>query len=343
MAGAGPPRLFRVLNERGGSTQAIMLGASQWRKRICPVLTQFVRAGKYGGAGVKITASDALRPPFRRMAFERCHHACLQAFRCLWAGTDAWLLIHIEVEGRLPGRKALRIFAWRMYEYRHRIQGRIMAQHDLELPPPIYSLGVLLENRGVGDHLRYVEEHLGQGVIFTFPVVELESWRDRWDALESLAPSNPFAVLMMAQLRANQFPDKRARLGPKFDLVRGLQRYGYDPDVARQIHHLVDWMIKLPADLEPDYVRAVTALKEEKAMTYVTSIERVVRKQAFAEGQAEGHTEGQVDALLSLIQHRFGTVNEVTMQQIRAADSVHLATWLLNTLDADTLEDVFRD
>ena len=48
----------------------------------------------------------------------------------LRTGTDAWLLIHIEIEGRLRGRKALRIFAWRMIEYRHRIQGRIMAQHD---------------------------------------------------------------------------------------------------------------------------------------------------------------------------------------------------------------------
>src|SRR5690606_31367834 len=87
--------------------------------------------------------------------------AVIDAFKA-----DAWLLILIEVEGRLSGRKALRRFSWRMYEYRHRIQVRIMQQRDLDLPPLIYSLGVLLENRGVGERLTYTEEHLGQGVIF---------------------------------------------------------------------------------------------------------------------------------------------------------------------------------
>jgi len=253
----------------------------------------------------------------------------------LRSGANAWLLIHIEVEGRLRGRKALRIFGWRMYEYRHRIQARAMRQQDLELPPPIYSLGVLLENRGVGDHLVYTDEHLGQGARFTFPVVELESWRDRWDELESLALINPFTVLIMAQLRANGHPDKRTRLGPKLDLVRGLRRYGYAPDVARQIYRLIDWMIALPVELESDYVQAVTALAEESKMAYMTTVERVVRRQS--------RTEGEANLLLRQIQRRFGPVDEATTQRIRSADSAHLETWSLNFVDAATLDDVFRD
>lgn len=257
----------------------------------------------------------------------------------LRSGADALLLVHVEVEGRLPGRKALRRFAWRMYEYRHRIQARIMQQRDRNLPPTIYSLGVLLENRGVGDRLTYTEEHLGQGVTFTFPVVELEGWRDRWDELESLALSNPFAVLIMAQLHANRHPDKRTRLTPKFELVRGLRRYGYKSDVAAQIHHLVDWMIALPADLEPEYVRAVTALTKESNMAYVTSIERVVRQEALAEGRAEG----QADLLLRQIERRFGPVADPVKQRICTAQTQELSVWSLNILDAEVLEDVFRD
>ena len=261
----------------------------------------------------------------------------------LRTGADAWLLVHIEVEGRLSGRKALRRFAWRMYEYRHRIQARFMQQRNLELPPRVYSLGVLLENRGVGDRLRYTEEHLGQGVTFSFPVVELEGWRDRWNELESRAYTNPFAVLIMAQLRANQYPDKRTRLGPKFDLVRGLRRYGYDLDVARQVHRLVDWMITLPADLEENYAQAVTDLNKEHTMAYVTSIERVMKRWALAEGEAIGLTKGQANTLLRQVQRRFGPVDEAVTQRIQSADSAHLETWSLNILDADTLDDVFRD
>ena len=58
----------------------------------------------------------------------------------LLAGTDAWLLIHVEVERRLRGRQALRLFSWRMYEYRHRIQVRIMRQRQLDLPPTVYAV-----------------------------------------------------------------------------------------------------------------------------------------------------------------------------------------------------------
>ncbi|MFC4296716.1 DUF4351 domain-containing protein [Castellaniella hirudinis] len=146
-----------------------------------------------------------------------------------------------------------------------------------------------------------------------------------------MAPSNPFAVLIMAQLQANHHPDKRTRLRPKFELVRGLRRYGYGPNVAVQIHRLIDWMIALPTDLEPEYMQAVRALTEENKMAYVTSLERVVRD------------ETQANTLLRQIERRFGPVDEATTQRVRSARCPALETWLLNILDAETLEDVFRD
>ena len=265
----------------------------------------------------------------------------------LLAGTNAWLLIHVEVERRLRGRQALRLFSWRMYEYRHRIQVRIMRQRQLDLPPTVYSLGILLESRGIGDHLIHTDEHRGQGVRFTFPVVELESWRDRWGELEALAPGNPFAVVIMAQLQANRYRDKRMRLGPKFELVRALRRYGYAPDVAGQVYRLIEWMIALPKDLEPEYLRAVDALSEENKMTYVTLLEREYTKrgrlEGLAEGRVEGRTEGQADLLLRLVQRRFGRVDAKTTQRIQAARLEDLETWSLNFVDATTLDDVFRD
>ncbi len=254
-------------------------------------------------------------------------------------GADAWLLIHVEVERRLRGRQALRLFAWRMHEYRYRIQARIMRQRGLVLPPPVYSLGILLDSSNVGDHLVHTDEHRGQGVRFTFPVVELEAWRERWGELESLAPGNPFAVVVMAQLQANRYRDKRTRLGPKFELVRALRRYGYTPETASQVYRLIEWMIALPKDLEPDYQRAITALSEESRMTYVTLIER----EGIKRGRIEGRAEGQADLLLNMIRRRFGAVDAETTQRIRTARSSDLETWSLNFVDAATLDDVFRD
>jgi hypothetical protein len=210
------------------------------------------------------------------------------------------------------------------------------------LPPAVYSLGILLDNRGVDGHLTHTDEHRGQGVRFTFPVVELEGWRDRWDELESLALGNPSAVVIMAQLQANRYRDKRTRLGPKFELVRALRRYGYEPEVAGQVYRLIEWMIALPEDLEPDYQRAITALSEESRMTYVTLIEREGIKRGRLEGIAEGRVEGQADLLLRQIQRRFSAVDAETTQRIQTARSKDLETRSLNILDATVLEDVFR-
>lgn len=245
----------------------------------------------------------------------------------------------MEVERRLDGKKALKAFTWRMYDYRFRIQTRLMQQHRLDFPPRIYSLGILLESHGVGTEVWYIDEYQGQGVRFRFPVVELETWRNRWDELESLAPANPFAVVIMAQLQANRYRDKRRRLGPKLQLVRRLRHYGYEPMVAMQVYRLVEWVIKLPEDLEPEYLQAVEVLSKENEMTYVTIIERA----SHAKGRVEGNVEGQAKLLLRQIQHRFGSQPDAITQRILTATAAQLETWSLNFVDATELEDVFRE
>jgi len=70
-------------------------------------------------------------------------------------------------------------------------------------------------------------------------------------------------------------------------------------------------------------------------MTYVTIAERVFTQRGVAKGEA--------NLLLRLIRRRFGTVDDTVTQRIQSADSTHLETWSLNILDADTLDDVFRD
>ncbi|GAA0504247.1 DUF4351 domain-containing protein [Pigmentiphaga daeguensis] len=268
----------------------------------------------------------------------------------LSSGADAWLLIHVEVERRAPGVKARRVFAWRMAEYRHRIQVSEMRRHGAELPPPLYSLGMLLEGRGVGDRLVHTDEYLGQGVHFTFPVVELEGWRDRWEVLETLAPTNPFAVIIMAQLQANRHRDKRTRLGPKLALVRKLRLYGYDRVLAGRIYRLIDWLIALPEDMEPEFLQAVANLSEEKKMAFVSTAEKWgIKKgmqqgleQGLQAGRSEGRVEGQADLLLRQIQRRFGPVDTSIVQRIRTAKAAELETWALNVLDAPGLDEVFR-
>lgn len=269
-------------------------------------------------------------------------------------GGDALLLIHVEVQGRLSGPVALRDFSGRMMEYQMLIRMSFRHRHGgTGHRPRVYSLGILINQpcrqagRPVNTHLEYQDDFLGQTLRFTFPVVELAQWRDRWDELDRLASSNPFAVIIMAQLRANQYRDKSGRLAPLIDLVRRLYGYGHDRDQVARLLRLVEWMISLPPGLETDYLQAVQRLEQERKMSYVTIAERYgIKKgmeQGLAKGRVEGRVEGQADLLLRQILRKFETVPDEVVQRIQSAADAQLETWALNILDADTLDDVFRD
>ena len=246
-------------------------------------------------------------------------------------GGLARLLIHVEVQGGPIGPKARILFARRMYRYRYRLEDR----YGSSPAQPIYSLGILTASRGGPSHLIHSNEFLGQGVRFTFPVVHMAQWLKHWDTLESLAPVNPFAVIVMAQLTALRFRRKAARLDSKVGLMRRLAGYGYARDDIDALVRLVDWMIALPEALELDYMRALEALEQEHTMTYLTTPERVYLRR--------GRAEGQADLLLQQLARRFGAIPDATTARIRSATAAQLETWALNFVDAETLDEVFSD
>ncbi len=263
----------------------------------------------------------------------------------LLSGDRALLLVHVEVQGRLAGPRALRVFGWRMLEYKMLICQRERRKRKSSLPPQVYSLGILVDQpvRRDGQRpaatLTYQERFLDQQTLFTFPIVELEVWRARWDELDHLAPTNPFAVLIMAQLQASGHPDKATRLAPLLRLTRRLYGYGYTREQIGQLLRLVEWVIGLPPELEAEYHLAARQLEQEHKMSYVTIAERY----GMAKGEEKGLQKGQASLLLGQIQRRFGPLSDGTVQRIRTAKAAQLETWSLNFVDAAELDDVFRE
>ncbi|CDM22484.1 hypothetical protein BN940_18321 [Castellaniella defragrans 65Phen] len=117
-----------------------------------------------------------------------------------------------------------------------------------------------------------------------------------------------------------------------------LYGYGYGHEQIQPLLRLIEWMLRLPKDLEPVYLAAVERLERERKMSYVMIAER----RGIAKGLERGQVKGQADLLLRLLQRRFGAVGADVVQRIRAAGMEELETWSLNILDAATLEDVFR-
>ncbi len=255
-------------------------------------------------------------------------------------GADAWILVHVEVQGGGMGARALSRIAQRMYRYRTRIEHRhegLNARAE-RAPPALFSLAILVASRSGPERLEYRREFLGQGVYFSFHAVHLSQWLSRWSELESLARTNPFAVVIMAQLQALRYRTGAQRLEPTVSLVRLLYGYGYDREHIQPLLRLIEWMLRLPAQQEPAYLAAVERLEQERKMSYVMIAER----RGIAKGLEQGQVKGQADLLLRLIERRFGRVDAETTQRIRAAGAPELEAWSLNILDAPTLDEIFR-
>lgn len=230
------------------------------------------------------------------------------------------------------------------------------ATHDVEL----FSLCILTAATSGPPALTYIQGHFGHGVQFSCPVVYLSEWLEKWGELELQAKTNPFAVVIMAQLLAQRTHGKDTeRFASKTRIVELLYRYKYSRADVLQLLRLIDWMMTLPAHLEPLFDQAVEAIEQENKMAFITSFERLGEqrgrekgiaigmekglKTGLLKGKLEGRLEGEATLLQRLLTRKFGILPDAIGQRIRNATPAQLETWSLNILEATSLDDVFRD
>lgn len=251
--------------------------------------------------------------------------------------TYFWIVVHVEIQGGRVTVRSLRLFSERMYQYNYRILDHYGQTLVLPGQPPktvgLISLGVLTAGKSTATDLVYQRDVLGLcHTQFRFPVVYLANWLGRWDELKQLAATNPFAVLVMAQLQAQKAgKDEREKLVSKTQIMRLLYAYHYsDKDIA-QLFRLVDWMLATPPELDAELTQAMITIEQERKMTYVTSIERYILR------------KGEASVLERLLTQKFGPLSAKLQDRLKSATQAQLETWSLNILDAKTLDDVFTD
>ncbi|NYE26023.1 hypothetical protein [Pigmentiphaga litoralis] len=254
------------------------------------------------------------------------------------------VLIHIEIQGRADAR-----FPARMYRYNALLK-------DTRGGPVVDSLAVLTGHDAGPEWMRYRDEGLACITEFTFPVVALGHWRTRLPDLVALAATNPFAVIVMAQLQALHDHDAEHRLDGKIRLLRLLYRSGYARDDIRALIRLIDWMITLPPVLEDRFQQAGLAIEEEMKMPFVTTFERLGEARGLAKGLEQGRELGlelgrelerdairrnQAAILHRLLTRRFGALPPGFNARLSTAPLDTLNRWLDNAIDAPALDAVF--
>ncbi len=193
-------------------------------------------------------------------------------------GDEVWVLVHIEVQSQVD-----QDFAERMYIYNY----RLFDQHHRR----VASFAVLGDENRRWRPTHYKRELWGCWTEFGFPVAKLLEYGDRWEELA--ASPNPFAVVVMAHLKAKEtHGDTENRLAWKVNLVRLLYERGYTRDEIRQLYRFVDWLLRLPKEATQLFLEKVQSYEEGKDMTYITSIERLGIEKGIQIGWKDGVQEG---------------------------------------------------
>jgi len=126
------------------------------------------------------------------------------------------------------------------------------------------------------DAFRY--EIWGCKVSMEFPVVKLLDYRERWNELEK--SENPFAIVVMAHLKTQEThrnPENRKLW--KINLTRMLYERGYKQRDIKNLFRFIDWLMRLPEELENEFWQEIRQYEEVKRMPYITSVERrAIRK-----------------------------------------------------------------
>jgi hypothetical protein len=205
-------------------------------------------------------------------------------------GTERWVLIHVEVQGRREEG-----FARRVFVYNYRIFDRYNAE--------VVSLVVLADDDP--DWLPH-GFHYGRWGAETgnrFEPAKLLAYAGREAELE--ADTNPFARVVLAHLKARETrQDPAGRHGWKLRLVRGLYEGGFSPEDVRELFRLIDWMMELPPALAGLFEQEMARLEEERRMPYVTSIERL------------GMWKVQLDSIEDLLRDKFGEAGLALLPEI---------------------------
>ena len=173
----------------------------------------------------------------------------------------------------------------------------------------------------------YTRERWGCALNFRFPTCKLLDLNARWAELED--DPNPFALVVMAHLKAQESKDGATRKGWKMRLVRLLYERGSGREDILELFRVLDWLLQLPEGLEQEFKRELIAFEEQANMPDITSIERL------------GRQEGQANMLLSLLAVKFGPLGEAERQRVLDADAQTLLQWSTRLLSARTLEEVF--
>jgi hypothetical protein len=195
------------------------------------------------------------------------------------------VFIHMEVQGtREPD------FPLRMFIYYYRIFDKYR-----EKGAEIISLAVLTDEDENYRPDQYYFNRWGFELRMKLPVIKIIDYKNKKELQKKLEiTSNPMAMVVKAQLKSLEAKkrNENEKYSIKWELIKQFYKNGYDKEAIRSLFHFIDLVIRLPDYLEKKLSEEIIRIEEEYKMPYVTSWERIAKKEGKKEGIQEGIQKG---------------------------------------------------
>ena len=256
------------------------------------------------------------------------------------AGGEVWVLIHIEIQNAFEAA-----FSERLFVYNYRIFDKYAH--------PVSTMVILTDDNPAWRPDHYGYDLFGFKIDVHFPMVKLVDYAAQIEAL--LGNPNPFALVTAAHLLTRETKGKhQQRYSAKLRLAKLLYERNWDKQRVIDLFSVIDWMMQVPEHLEKQLLTEIGQFERNRAMPYVTSVERIGIEKGKLEGKLEGILEGELRGKLEgkqeeaanlfqrLMTRRFGAIQPEIIKRVAAAPCDQIEHWMDNIFDATSIDDVFN-
>ncbi len=142
----------------------------------------------------------------------------------------------------------------------------------------------------------------------------------------------------MAHIKAKETrQDNEVRKRWKLYLTKRLYEKGYKKEDIIKLFRFIDWVMKLPKELEDSFWDRVTEYEEDKKMPYITSVER----RGIEKGKKEGATGGLLKGIETSLEIKFGAEGLEIFPEISQIQDVDVLEAILTGIKTkNTLEEL---
>lgn len=198
------------------------------------------------------------------------------------------IFIHIEVEGTPRAG-----FMERMYIYNYRSYDKNKKDG---VNTEVISLAILTDEDVNHRPDEYRVSRWGYDLRMKIPIVKTIDYKvDETKRNQLETSTNPMRMIVKAQLKSQETKKGGIdhKYNAKWELIRECYRQGYVKDQIRPLLKFIDWVIRLPDELQKKIKQETLKIEEEYKMPYVPTWEREALQEGLQKGRQEGLIEGE--------------------------------------------------